>query len=76
MRICSVRVYIARWRIWPGDIAATLESLPTTQLQVAAIDDEFCSHALVNQEDSSRVRVIDASADWPVAQVKQSLKEG
>jgi hypothetical protein len=45
----------SRWRIWPGDIALTLQWLPTTQLQVAAIDDEFCSHALVNQEDGSRV---------------------
>jgi hypothetical protein len=34
------------WRIWPGDIALTLRWLPTTVLQVSAIDDEFCSHAL------------------------------
>ena len=50
----------SRWRIWPGDIAATLQWLPTTDLQVVAIDDEFCSHALVDQTDGSRVGVIDA----------------
>ena len=35
------------WRIWPGDIALTLRWLPTTVLQVSAIKDEFCSHALI-----------------------------
>jgi hypothetical protein len=64
------------WRIWPGDIALTLQWSPTTVLQVSAIDDEFCSHALVNQTDGSRVRVIKASEDWSVQQVRQSLKEG
>jgi hypothetical protein len=34
------------WRIWPGDIALTLEWLPTTVLEVSEIDDEFCSHAI------------------------------
>jgi hypothetical protein len=66
----------SRWQIWPGDIAATLQWLPTTELRVSTIDDEFCSHALINQEDGSRVRVIKASADWPVEKVKRSLKEG
>ncbi|HEX3338736.1 MAG TPA: hypothetical protein VHT68_06120 [Pseudolabrys sp.] len=27
------------WRIWPGDIALTLRWLPTTVLQVSAIED-------------------------------------
>jgi hypothetical protein len=66
----------SRWRIWPGDIAATLQWLPTTELRVKEIDDEFCSHALINQEDGSQVRVIDARADWSVAAVKRSLKDG
>ncbi len=64
------------WRIWPGDIAVTLQWLPTTVLQVSAIDDEFCSHALINKADGLRVRVINASKDWPVQQVRQSLKKG
>src|SRR5450759_4105766 len=55
----------SRWRIWPGDIAATLQWLPTTELGVSAISDEFCSHALIDEKDGSRVRVIEASADWP-----------
>jgi hypothetical protein len=66
----------SRWRIWPGDIAATLQWLPTTELRVLAISDEFCSHALIDQKDGLRVRVIEASTDWPVAQVRRSLKEG
>jgi hypothetical protein len=66
----------SRWRIWPGDIAMTLQWLPTTELGVSAIDDEFCSHALIDRETGSRVRVIEASAEWPVAEVRQSLKEG
>ena len=66
----------SRWRIWPGDIAATLQWLPTTELGVFAISNEFCSHALIDQKDGSPVHVIDASADWPVAQVQRSLKDG
>ena len=64
------------WRIWPGDLAITLQWVPTTVLQVTEIDDEFCSHALVDQTEGSRVRVIKASEDWPVKQVRQSLKKG
>jgi hypothetical protein len=64
------------WRIWPGDIALTLNWLPTTDLRVSEIDDEFCSHALIDQADGSGVRVIEASKDWPVEQVRQSMKKG
>jgi hypothetical protein len=64
------------WRIWPGDIALTLNWQPTTDLRVSEIDDEFCSHALVDQTDGSRVRVIEASKDWPVEHVRRSMKEG
>jgi hypothetical protein len=64
------------WRIWPGDIALTLEWLPTTVLEVSEIDDEFCSHALIDKTNGSRVRAIEASKDWPVQQVRQSLKNG
>jgi hypothetical protein len=64
------------WRIWPGDIALTLNWQPTTDLLVSEIDDEFCSHALVDQTDGSRVRVIEASDDWPVEHVRRSMKEG
>jgi hypothetical protein len=33
------------WRIWPGDIPKTLQWLPTTEIDVADIEDEICSHA-------------------------------
>jgi hypothetical protein len=64
------------WRIWPGDIALTLNWLPTTDLRVSEIADEFCSHALIDQTDGSRVRVIEASKDWPVEQVRRFMKKG
>ena len=38
------------WRIWPGDIALTLRWLPTTVLQVSAIEDKICHMlSLINQ---------------------------
>ena len=64
------------WRIWPGDVALTLNWLPTTDLLISEIGDEFCSHALIDQTDGSRVRVIEASGDWPVDRVRRSMKEG
>jgi hypothetical protein len=64
------------WRIWPGDIALTLGWSPTTVLEISEIDDEFCSHTLIDKTNGSRVRVIEASKDWPVQQVRQSLKKG
>jgi hypothetical protein len=66
----------SRWRIWPGDVAATLQSMPTTDLQLVVIEDECCSHALVSQTDGTRVRVIAAEADWTAEAVRQHLKRG
>jgi hypothetical protein len=65
-----------RWRIWPSDIATTLQWLPTTELQVSAIDHKFCSHALIDQSNGSRVGVIKAGADWPSKQVQTYLEQG
>jgi len=64
------------WRIWPGDIAVTLQWLPTTVLQVEEIDDEFCSHVLIDRAEGTRVRAIKASEDWPVKEVRRSLEKG
>ena len=64
------------WRVWPGDIAATLQWLPTADIEVAESDDEFCSHVLIDRTTGSRVHVIEASKDWPVGKVRQSLREG
>ena len=66
----------SRWRVWPADIAATLQWLPTTEFEVLAIDDEFCSHALINQTYGSQVGVIKAEADWPAERARRHLKHG
>ena len=64
------------WRVWPGDIPRTLQWLPTTEVDVAHIDDEICSHAPVDRSNGSRVRVISASAQWPAAAVRRCLRHG
>jgi len=65
-----------RWRISPSDIATTLQWLPTTELQVSTIKHKFCSHALIDQSNGSRVGVIKADADWPSKQVQGYLEQG
>jgi hypothetical protein len=64
------------WRIWPSDIPKTLEWLPTTEVDVADIDDEICSHALIDRSSGSRVRVISASENWSAAAVRRCLRHG
>ncbi len=64
------------WRIWPADAPGTLQWLSTTEIEVTDVDDEICSHALVNCSDGSRVRVIRASAQWPVRDVRRVLRRG
>ena len=66
----------SEWRIWPGDVASTLQWFPATELDVAEIEDEICSHVLVNRSDGSRVGVIRADADWPSAKARTILKKG
>jgi hypothetical protein len=66
----------SRWLIWPGDLATTLRWLPTTELHVAAIDHEFCSHVLVDRSDGSQVGVIRADTEWPAKEVQRHLKKG
>ena len=66
----------SKWRIWPGDLAATLGWTPEAEIEALPIEDEFCSHVLVGQSDGSRVRAIDASHDWPVEEVRKSLRGG
>jgi hypothetical protein len=64
------------WRVWPGDIAATLQWLATADIEVVESDDELCSHVLIDRTTGSRVQVIEASKDWPVGKVRRSLREG
>jgi hypothetical protein len=52
------------WRIWRADMADTLRWLPRSEIDVVKIDDETCSHALVNRSDGSHVRVIKAHKKW------------
>jgi hypothetical protein len=63
----------SRWRIWPADVATTLQWFPTTELEIERFQDEFCSHVLVNHADGSRVRVIDERLSWPSGEVQRSL---
>jgi hypothetical protein len=64
------------WRIWPSDMPSTLQWLSTTEIDVTEIKDEICSHALINRSDGSRVRVINAIANWPVHAARRLLGEG
>jgi len=64
------------WRIWPGDIPKTLQWLPTTEIDVADIEDKICSHALIDRSNGSRVRVISANVRWPAAAVRRCLRQG
>ena len=66
----------SKWRIWPGDLAATLGWTPEAEIEALPIEDEFCSRVLVDQSTGSRVRAIDASNDWPVEKIRNSLKGG
>jgi hypothetical protein len=64
------------WRIWPGDIPKTLQWRPTTEIDVTDIDDEICSHALIDRSSGSRVRVISVRVQWPAAAVRRCLRHG
>jgi hypothetical protein len=61
------------WRIWPADMADTLQWLPATEIDVRKIDNKTCSHALVNRSDGSQVRVIRANREWPLDEIRRSL---
>jgi hypothetical protein len=64
------------WRIFPGDIDLTLAWMPTTELRLFEINDEVASHALINSDDGSRVRVLPQNERWPTAQIKHILRQG
>jgi hypothetical protein len=64
------------WQIFPGDIDYTLGWLPTTELRLFEIYDELASHALINSDDGTRVRVRPLGERWPESKVKHVLKQG
>ena len=66
----------SKWQIWPGDIAVTLQWLPTTELRLFEINDDIASHALINADDGTNVRVRPLGERWPADRVKNILKRG
>jgi hypothetical protein len=65
-----------KWRVFPADLAVTLNWQPDGDLNIVRIVDDVASHALVSATDNSRVRVIAASEDWPAGDIKETLKRG
>ena len=51
------------WRIWPCDLLTTLHWMPSTHLEVSEIDDDHCTHALIDRTTGMRVRVIERAAE-------------
>ena len=64
------------WQIFPGDIDQTLTWLPTTELRLFEINDEIASHALINTDDGTRIRVRPLGERWPDTKTKNILKQG
>jgi len=66
----------SKWKIFPGDLDITLHWGPDTDVRVEQVEEEISSHALVSVADNALVRVIPATKQWPVREVKKVLKEG
>jgi hypothetical protein len=64
------------WQIFPGDIDHTLKWLPTTELRLFEVNDEVATHALINSDDGSRVRVRAQGERWPASKIRKILKGG
>jgi hypothetical protein len=50
--------------------------MPATELRLFSINDEVASHALVNSDDGTHVRVRPQGERWPANKVKQFLRQG
>ena len=66
----------SKWQIFPGDLDVTLNWQPDTELNLVRIANDASSHALVSESDNSRVRVLPQDENWPVKEVKNTLKDG
>jgi hypothetical protein len=64
------------WQIFPGDIDQTLTWLPTSELRLFEINDEIASHALINADDGTRVRIRPLGEAWPEGAAQKILKRG
>ena len=60
------------WRIWPGDLVATLFWMPSSRLAVSEIDDELCTHVLIDRLHGTCVRVIEAAAEWAPEKIDEA----
>jgi hypothetical protein len=49
--------------------------MPSTQLTITEIEDEFCTHALIDQAEGTRVRVIAAIEQWPPEAVAERIEK-
>lgn len=63
----------SEWRIWPGDLGETLLWMPSTRLAVSEIDDECCTHVLVDRLYGTAVRAVEADAAWTPEHLEASL---
>jgi hypothetical protein len=66
----------SKWQIFPGDLDVTLNWQPDTELKLVRIANDASSHALVSESDNSKVRVLPQDENWPVKEVKNTLKDG
>jgi hypothetical protein len=66
----------SKWQIFPGDLSVTLSWQPDTALTLVRIVDDASSHALVNQTDNTRVRVLPMDENWSVKDVRAILRDG
>jgi hypothetical protein len=66
----------SKWQIFPGDLDVTLNWQPDSELKLVRIANDASSHALVSESDNSRVRVLPQDENWPVKEVKNTLKDG
>jgi hypothetical protein len=64
------------WQIFPGDIDQTLAWLPNSELRLFEINDDIASHALINADDGTRVRVRPLGERWPAVKTRHALKQG
>jgi hypothetical protein len=60
------------WRIWPGDLVAPLFWMPSSRLAVSEIDDEHCTHVLIDRLHGTCVRVIEAAAEWAPEKIDEA----
>ncbi len=66
----------SKWRIWPGDLAATLGWTSEAEIETLPIDDKFCSHVLIERSKGSRVRAIDARNELAIEDLREFLRDG